>query len=48
MPKCDIMNTRLLVTNEKNLGTTKYELSLCHKCKLIHTNVEDCICNLCA
>jgi hypothetical protein len=47
MRKCDDVNTLLLTTPEKNLGATKYELSLCNKCELLHTNVEDGVCNLC-
>ena len=47
MRKCDDKYTILLTSNEKYLGATKYELSLCQKCNLLHIDVENGICNLC-
>jgi hypothetical protein len=47
MCKCDEVYTILLTVNEKFLGIAKYELSLCNKCNLLHTDVEDGICNIC-
>ena len=47
MRKCDDVYIILLTSNEKFLGTTKYELSLCHGCNSLHIDVENGICNIC-
>ena len=47
MRKCNDVYIILLTSNEKILGTTKYELSLCHECYSLHVDVEDGICNIC-
>ena len=47
MRKCDDVYIILLTSNEKILGTTKYELSLCDECNSLHIDVENGICNIC-